>query len=204
MSRDAFIGELRYRMAGLPQDAVERTVEYYSELIADSMEDGLSEAEAVSRLGSLDEIVSSVVKETPLPKIIETRVQETKKKGGSGWVIALLILGAPVWLPLLIAVLAVLFALFVALWAVVIALWAAVLAVVLTGVAAVGVGIFELIRLHVPQGLVLLGGGLVCLGLCALLYLLMKLLTVGTVKLCKWVWTGINHCLWARKLRGKR
>ena len=35
MSRDAFIGELRHRMAGLPQDAVERTVEYYSELIAD-------------------------------------------------------------------------------------------------------------------------------------------------------------------------
>ena len=46
MSRDAFIGELRHRMAGLPQDAVERTVEYYSELIADSMEDGLSETEA--------------------------------------------------------------------------------------------------------------------------------------------------------------
>ena len=201
MSRDAFIGELRYRMAGLPQDAVERTVEYYSELIADSMEDGLSEAEAVSRLGSLDEIVSSVVKETPLPKIIEARVQETKKKGGSGWVIALLILGAPVWLPLLIAVLAVLFALFVALWAVVIALWAAVLAVVLTGVAAVGVGIFELIRLHVPQGLVLLGGGLVCLGLCALLYLLMKLLTVGTVKLCKWVWIGIKSLFVGKKAK---
>ena len=201
MSRDAFIGELRHRMAGLPKETVERTVEYYSELIADSMEDGLSEAEAVSRLGSLDEIVSSVVKETPLPKIIETRVQETKKKGGSGWVIALLILGAPVWLPLLIAVLAVLFALFVALWAVVIALWAAVLAVVLTGVAAVGVGIFELIRLHVPQGLVLLGGGLVCLGLCALLYLLMKLLTVGTVKLCKWVWIGIKSLFVGKKAK---
>ena len=26
MSRDAFIGELRHRMAGLPQEAVERTV----------------------------------------------------------------------------------------------------------------------------------------------------------------------------------
>ena len=165
------------------------------------MEDGLTEAEAVERLGSLDEIVASVVKETPLTQIVQTRVQETKKKGGSGWVIALLILGAPVWLPLLIAVLAVLFALFVALWAVVIALWAAVLAVVLTGVAAVGVGIFELIRLHVPQGLVLLGGGLVCLGLCALLYLLMKLLTVGTVKLCKWVWIGIKSLFVGKKTK---
>ena len=66
MSRDAFIGELRHRMAGLPQEAVERTVEYYSELIADSMEDGVSEEEAVERLGSLDEIVANVVKETPL------------------------------------------------------------------------------------------------------------------------------------------
>ena len=203
MSRDAFIGELRHRMAGLPQDAVERTVEYYSELIADSMEDGLTEAEAVERLGSLDKIVASVVKETPLTQIVQTRVQETKKKGGSGWVIALLILGAPVWLPLLIAALAVLFALFIALWAVVISLWAAVLAVVLTGVVAVGVGIFELIRLHVPQGLVLLGGGLVCLGLCALLYLLMKLLTVGTVKLCKWVWTGIKSLFVGKKAKGE-
>ena len=199
MSRDAFIGELRHRMAGLPQEAVDRTVEYYSELIADSMEDGLSEEEAVSRLGSLDEIVANVVKETPLTQIVQTRVQESRKKGGSGWVIALLILGAPVWLPLLIAALAVLFALFIALWAVVIALWAAVTGVILAGVAAVAAGIFELVRLHVPQGLVLLGGGLVCLGLCALLFLLMKLITVGTVKLCKWIWTGIKSLFVGKK-----
>ncbi len=192
MSRDAFIGELRHRMAGLPQEAVERTVEYYSELIADSMEDGVSEEEAVSRLGSLDEIVSSVVKETPFTQIVQTRVQERKKRGASGWVIALLILGAPLWLPLLIAVLAVLFALFVSLWAVVIALWAAVGAIILTAGVAIVAGVVELVRVHLPLGLVLLGGGLACLGLCALLFLLMKLITVGTVKLCKWIWTGIK------------
>ena len=192
MSRDAFIGELRHRMAGLPQDAVERTVEYYSELIADSMEDGLTEAEAVERLGSLDEIVASVVKETPLTQIVQTRVQETKKKGGSGWVIALLILGAPVWLPLLIAVLAVIFALYIALWAVVVSLWAAVAAVILAGIAAIAGGIVELCRLHLAQGLVLLGGGLMCLGLCVVAFLLMKLITLGTVKLCKLLWTGVK------------
>ena len=192
MSRDAFIGELRHRMAGLPQEAVERTVEYYSELIADSMEDGVSEEEAVERLGSLDEIVANVVKETPLAQIVQTRVREGKKKGISGWVILLLILGAPVWLPLGIAVLAVLFALFVTLWAVVVALWAAVGAIVLTGLAAMVGGVVELIRVHLPQGLVLLGGGLACLGLCALLFLLMKLVTVGTVKLCRLIWTGVK------------
>ena len=171
MSRDAFIGELRHRMAGLPQEAVDRTVEYYSELIADSMEDGVAEEEAVSRLGSLDEIVANVVKETPLTQIVQTRVQESRKKGGSGWVIALLILGAPVWLPLLIAALAVLFALFIALWAVVIALWAVVAAVILAALAAMVGGVIELARMHLAQGLVLLGGGLMCLGLCALAFL---------------------------------
>ena len=199
MSRDAFIGELRHRMAGLPQESVDRTVEYYSELIADSMEDGVSEEEAVSRLGSLDEIVTNVVKDTPLTQIVQTRVQEKKAKGVSAWVIVLLILGAPVWLPLLIAVLAVVLALFITLWAVVIALWAAVAAVILAGVAAVAAGIFELVRLHVPQGLVLLGGGLVCLGLCALLFLLMKLITVGTVKLCKLIWTGVKSLFVGKK-----
>ena len=199
MSRDAFIGELRHRMAGLPQQTVERTVEYYGELIADSMEDGLTEEEAVSRLGSLDEIVASVVKDTPLTQIVQTRVQEGKKKGISGWVILLLVLGAPVWLPVLIAVLAVLFALFIALWAVVIALWAVVAAVILTGLAALVAGVVELCRLHLPQGLVLLGGGLMCLGLCALLYLLMKLITVGTVKLCRWLWVGIKSLFVGKK-----
>ena len=199
MSRDAFIGELRHRMAGLPQQTVERTVEYYSELIVDSVEDGLTEEEAVSRLGSLDEIVASVVKDTPLTQIVETRIQERKKKGSSGWVIALLILGAPVWLPVLIAALAVAFALFVALWAVVIALWAVVAAVILTGLAALVAGVVELCRLHLPQGLVLLGGGLVCLGLCALLYLLMKLLTVGMVKRCRWLWVSVKSLFVGKK-----
>ena len=199
MSRDAFIGELRHRMAGLPQETVERTVDYYGELIADSMEDGLTEEEAVARLGSLDEIVASVVKDTPLTQIVQTRVQEGKKKGISGWVILLLVLGAPVWLPVLIAVLAVLFALFIALWAVVIALWAVVAAGFLTGLVALVAGVVELCRLHLPQGLVLLGGGLVCLGLCALLFLLMKLITVGTVKLCKWLWVGIKSLFVGKK-----
>jgi uncharacterized membrane protein len=174
-------------------------VEYYGELIADSMEDGLTEEEAVSRLGSLDEIVASVVKDTPLAQIVQTRVQEGKRKGISGWVILLLVLGAPVWLPVLIAVLAVLFALFIALWAVVIALWAVVAAVILTGLAAMVAGVVELCRLHLPQGLVLLGGGLMCLGLCALLFLLMKLITVGTVKLCKWLWVSIKSLFVGKK-----
>ena len=201
MSKDAFIGELRHRMAGLPQETVDRTVEYYGELIADSMEDGVSEEEAVARLGSMDKIVANVVKDTPLPQIIQNRVKEQKEKKGGlrAWEVILLILGAPLWIPLLIAVLAVVLSLYIALWAVVVSLWAAVAGIILGGVAAVAAGIVELCRFQLPQGLVLLGGGLVCLGLCALLFLLVKLLTVGTVKLCKLMWTGVKSLFVGRK-----
>lgn len=57
--------------------------------------------------------------------------------------------------------------------------------------------------MHLPQGLVLLGGGLVCLGLCALLFLLMKLITVGAAKLCKWLWTGVKSLFVGRKSKEK-
>lgn len=205
MRKDAFIGELRHRMAGLPQETVERTVEYYSELIADSMEDGLGEEEAVARLGSLDEIVTSAVKDTPLPKIIETRVKEQKEKKGGlrTWEVVLLVLGAPLWIPLLIAVLAVLCALFLALWIIVVALWVAVAVIILAGCLAVVGGVVELCRVQVPQGLVLLGGGLVTLGLCALLFLLLKLLTMGAVKLCKLIWTGVKSLFVGRNGKEK-
>ena len=65
--------------------------------------------------------------------------------------------------------------------------------------AAIVTGVIELIRVHLPQGLVLLGGGLVCLGLCALLFLLMKLITVGAAKLCKWLWTGVKSLFVGKK-----
>ena len=76
-------------------------------------------------------------------------------------------------------------------------------AVIAAGFLAMAAGVFELVRLHVPQGLVLLGGGLVCLGLCALAFLLLKLLTVGTVKLCKLIWTGIKSLFVGKKGKGE-
>ena len=50
-------------------------------------------------------------------------------------------------------------------------------------------------RLAVYGGL----GLLLVLGLCALLYLLMKLLTVGTVKLCRWLWVSVKSLFVGKK-----
>ena len=47
MNKLEFIAELRDRLSGLPQGEVEERLSFYSEMIDDRMEDGVSEKEAV-------------------------------------------------------------------------------------------------------------------------------------------------------------
>ena len=47
MTRDEFLNRLGELLACLPADQVKETQEFYAEAIADRMEDGMTEAEAV-------------------------------------------------------------------------------------------------------------------------------------------------------------
>ena len=48
MTRDEFLGRLGELLACLPAEQVEETKAFYAEAIADRMEDGMSEEEAVA------------------------------------------------------------------------------------------------------------------------------------------------------------
>ncbi|OQC09842.1 MAG: hypothetical protein BWX74_00853 [Tenericutes bacterium ADurb.Bin087] len=123
MTKQEFISDLREKMAGLPKADVEDRVAFYSEMIDDRMEDGLSEAEAVKEVGNVDDIVSKQIEVTPITKIVKDKV--TPKRKLEGWEIILIILAAPIWVPiviglfaLLIAAIAVFFSLVIAMWSV--------------------------------------------------------------------------------------
>lgn len=49
MNRDIFLHQLRIRLAQLPEDEVQKRLDYYAEIIDDMIEDGISEEEAVAR-----------------------------------------------------------------------------------------------------------------------------------------------------------
>lgn len=51
MTRDEFLGRLGELLACLPAEQVEETKAFYAEAIADRMEDGMSEEEAVAAMG---------------------------------------------------------------------------------------------------------------------------------------------------------
>lgn len=162
MNKKEFLKELRKRMRDLPSGDVEKYIEYYEEMIDDSMEDGMTEAEAVAAIGPLDEIAEMITQEgnrTPF------------KHKLYAWQIILIILGFPVWGSLLISLVAIVISVFASVFAVIVSLYAVDLVLAFCGC-------FSVVRfiLLIVQGssfmyvLLALGVGLLGIGLSILLF----------------------------------
>ena len=136
MRKQEFLDALHAGLSGLTEADVLERLTFYSEMIDDRMEEGLSEEEAVSKIGNVEEIVKGILSEIPQKKqealIISVekpthtapKPEEKSKKRMSARQIVLLCLGAPLWLPLLITAFAVLISVLAALWSVAVSLWA--------------------------------------------------------------------------------
>lgn len=138
MNKMEFLNILLMKLEGLPQDDVEQTLEFYEEIISDKVEEGLTEEEAVAQLGPISDIVSQVMSEISLPKIVRERLRP--KRELHIWERVLIILGAPVWFPILMAFFAVFLSLYLVVWAIVISLYAINISLWISGL----VGIFGL------------------------------------------------------------
>lgn len=179
MIKNEFLTELRAALAGLPAEDVEKSLEYYSEMIDDRIEDGLSEEEAVADLGSIEDIRAQIVKDTPITKIIKEKIKP--KRTLSGLEITLLIVGFPIWFPLLASVAATLFCIWVSLWAVVISFYAVEAAFMASAVGGIIAAVVMLTVGNSLSGLFLLGCSLACVGLGILWIFVCKYSTKGLV-----------------------
>ena len=189
MDKLDFLMQLENLLHQLTKADRQRSIDYYGEIIDDRMEDGLSEEEAVAAVGTAEEVAQSILAETPVPVEIKTA-----KRRLQWWEIVLLILGSPIWVALLVSVLAVLFSVWVSLWTVVISLYATAVAL---GASAIGCmfGSFFMIDTGNGSFLAAWGAALVCAGLCVLLWLLSNLAAKGMVKLTKLTLKGLKRCL---------
>lgn len=189
MNKQEFLTQLRQGLSGLPQNDIEERLTFYSEMIDDRMEEGLSEEEAVEGVGSVNSIISQIIAEVPLAKIVKEKI--TPKKKLKVWEIVLLILGSPIWLSLMIAAFAVALSLYAALWSVIIALWAVFAAFVVSAFGCILEGVVFAFCGNVLSGVALIAIGFVCAGLSVLLYFASIAATKGTVKLTKKIvlWT---------------
>ena len=192
MSKQEFLEQLRRGLSGLPQEDVEERLTFYSEMLEDRMEEGLSEAEAVSAAGSVDEIVAQVVADIPLAKIAKERIRPKRRLNAAELI--LLALGSPIWLSLGIAAAAVILSLYVSVWAIIVSLWAVFGALAISAVSGgLGCAIFAAGGSG-AAGLAILAAGLTCAGLSIFMFYGCRAATKGILMLTKRTAVWIKRC----------
>lgn len=197
MLKTEFLQNLRQCMADLPYGTVENTIEYYSEMIDDRMEDGKSEEDAVREMGDPEAIAAQLRNDTP--PVIKPEPPKTKRKLGP-WAITLLALGSPIWLSLLIAAGSVFISVYAVLWSVIVTLYAVTFALGAVAVAGVFCGILFLIQKNFGVFAVYLGAGFVCAGLCMLLLSVSHYVTKGIWIISKKMVSGLISCFRGRSV----
>lgn len=196
MNKQEFLDALRKGLKGLPQEDIAERLTFYSEMIDDRVEDGLSEPEAVSAVGTIDQIVAQVVADTPLSKIAKEKIKPKRRL--NAWEIVLLALGSPIWLSLGIAAFAVILALYISLWAVIISLWAVFASFAGCSIGGVASCVVFAVGGNGASGLAMLAAGIVCAGLAIFMFYGCKAATKGTLILTK------KMAIWIKnRFRGK-
>ena len=156
MCKAEVVALLREKLCGLPEKDIEERVGFYAEMIDDRMEEGLTEAVAVADMGDVEDVVSQILAETPLARLVKEKIKPKRRL--RAWEIVLLALGSPIWLALLISVFAVVLSLYVSTWAVVVSLWACFASFAASALGGI-VGGAALVLFHGPVGLVLIAAG---------------------------------------------
>lgn len=223
MTKQEFLTQLQNGLDALTESDAQERLNFYSEMIDDRIEEGVSEEDAVAQIGDVETIVASILAEIPqrapekqdvtevqeAPKVI-TKVEKpthTKeppkkqsKKGMETWQIVLLIVGAPLWVPLLIAAFSVVISLIAVLWSVVATLWCALF----VSLAACGIGLTLnglgcMIAGQWLVGAAVLGAGLVCAGLAVFAFFGCLYATKGAAWLTKMTFVGIGRLFQGRR-----
>lgn len=189
MNKTDFLTSLSMQLNFLPPSELEKTQSFYAEMIADRMDEGMEEEAAVAAIGDIETIVNETLQEMSLPTLMKAKIQPK-----SGWKISeivLIILGFPLWFPLLVAFFLVIVAVYVSIWAVIISLYTAVMAFIISGM----VGIFSLFFASgFANFLMILGLSFICTGIGILSFF-------GVTKLSTWLIKLTGHFLgWVKSL----
>lgn len=190
MNKQAFLCTLRAKLSGLPQKDAEERLNFYSEMIDDRVEEGYTEAQAISEIGSVDQIAAQIISDIPLLKIAKKKIKPKRRL--KALEIVLLAIGSPIWLSLGIAALAVILSLYISFWAIIVSLWAIFVSLAACAVCGILAGIaFASGGTKLP-GIAIACAGIVSAGLTVFLFFGCKAATKGALTLAKKTMLGIK------------
>lgn len=161
-----------------------KALAYYSELIDDRIEGGMTESEAVAACGDVAQVAGQLLDDARTRGALRSRPRPVS--------IVLLALGSPLWAALILAAVAVVAALYITVWAILVSLFAVLASLLLAGVAGI-VSCLILLGHNVATAFMVLGLGFCCAGIgLALFWPLMKcagLFARLTAAAARGIWT---------------
>ncbi len=191
MTKELFLGKIRQGLEGLPQEDVEKSLDYYTEMIEDCMEEGMGEEEAVAEMGDVNEIISFILMETPLPKLVRAKTKPNRTL--RAWEIVFLVFGFPIWGALLISLGAVVFSIYISLWSVIVSLFATDFSLLVSGIGCLLGGVIFACMGYSPQALLCIGAGFLLVGLSIFFFFICHLCAKGCIWLSKWILRAIKR-----------
>lgn len=183
MNKRDFTEDLRSRLSGIPKQEAEERIGFYSEIIDDKTEEGLTEEEAVAEIGSAEKIAEQVLSELSAQKGVKKNAKP--KRRIKTWEIVLIALGSPIWLSLAIAAFAVVISLYAVLWSVIISIWAVFASVIACAPACAVVSMICISQGNSLVGIAMIGAGVFCIGLSVFIFFGCVQATRGVITLTK-------------------
>ena len=198
MNKQEFLAELGRALSGFPQEDISERLTFYSEMIDDRIEEGFTEEAAVAAAGPIDSIVAQITSEIPLSRIVREKVK-TKEGGSSAGKIILLILGAPLWIPLLLAFGIIILSLYIVVWAFVISFFAATFGLAVGCVGCILAIFYYAFSLRIAAAGLAAGSAIICAGLAILFFLLSMQIAKGAIKLLSAIITAFKTLIIGRE-----
>ena len=197
MTKQEFLNSLKEKLSTLSESDVEERLNFYSELIDDMIEEGSNEVDAISSIGSVDDIASQIISENSSKKENEKDFQESKqkkKRNLKAWEIVLLAVGSPIWVPLGIAIFAIVISLYAVLWVLIASFWAIFASLTACAPAGIVAGICLIATAQgALGGISLMAAGLVCAGLAIFAFFGCLASTKGSALITKNTVLGIKN-----------
>ena len=161
MNKQEYLARLRAALACLPEGEIEESVAFYTEMIDDRVADGLTEEEATAQLDDPKAAARAIVAD--LPVVPRTVVRTKQRNRALYW--TLVILGFPLWFPLLLAAGMLVLAGLLTIWCLILGLWLLAAGLLAGGPLGIGVCLWALAVGQPAYGVFELGSGLLCFGL---------------------------------------
>ena len=195
MTKKEFLSELRSKLQGLPPEDIDERVSFYEEMINDRMDEGKTEEEAVAEIGSVEDVVREIAKDTPLVKLVKEKMKPRRRI--RAWEIVLIVLGFPLWFPLLITALVLIMVFWILVWVLVIVTYTVEIA--LSAASVAGVVAFAAYFLNGEMNYTAIGASIMCAGAAILFVFACIGATKGSIALTKGIITGIKMLFIGKK-----